>query len=112
MVSDFQDGGYEKLLRVARRRYDLIPIAIGDPREAELPNVGLIELVDGETGELVLVDTASRRFREEYAARAAAANQRRREMFRRMDLDPIELTTGRPFVEPLMRYFRKKHARS
>ncbi|MCP4249024.1 MAG: VWA domain-containing protein, partial [bacterium] len=112
LVSDFQDGGYERLLRVARRRYDLIPISIGDPREMELPNVGLIELVDGETGELVLVDTASRRFREAFAARVGSANERRREIFRRMDLETIELTTGQPFVEPLMRYFRKKHARS
>ena len=111
VVSDFQDSGYERVLRVARRRHDLIPIIITDPREAEMPDVGLIELLDAEAGELVLVDTSSRRFREGFAADVRRRSEQRQQMLRRLDLESIEMTTGEPFVEPLMRYFRRKHAR-
>jgi len=96
---------------VARRRHDLIPIIIADRREAEMPDVGLIELLDAEAGELVLVDTSSRRFREGFAADVRRRSEQRQQMLRRLDLESIEMTTGEPFVEPLMRHFRRKHAR-
>ena len=111
LVSDFQDRGYERVLRVAKRRHDLIPVIISDPREREMPDVGLAQLLDTETGELVLADTSSRRFREAFAADVAAEAEQRRQMFRRMDMGTIELTTGRPFVEPLREYFHRRHAR-
>jgi uncharacterized protein (DUF58 family) len=111
LVSDFQDSGYERGLQVARRRHDLIPIVITDPREMEMPAVGLVELLDAETGELVLVDTSSRGFREGFAADARRRSEQREQMLRRLDVESIQLTTGEPFVEPLMRHFRKKHAR-
>ncbi|MHC4235137.1 MAG: DUF58 domain-containing protein, partial [Planctomycetota bacterium] len=90
---------------------DLIPIVITDPREMEMPAVGLVELLDAETGELVLVDTSSRGFREGFAADARRRSEQREQMLRRLDVESIQLTTGEPFVEPLMRHFRKKHAR-
>ena len=111
LVSDFQDSGYERVLQVARRRHDLIPIIIADRREAEMPDVGLIELLDAEAGELVLVDTSSRRFREGFAADVRRRNELQQQALRRLDLESIEMTTGEPFVEPLMRHFRRKHAR-
>ncbi len=111
VLSDFQDTGYEQALRVARRRHDLIPVLVTDPREREMPDVGLIELLDGETGELVLVDTSSRAVRNGFAADVRRADERRERMFRSMDVETIAVTTGQPFVEPLMRYFHKRHAR-
>ena len=111
LVSDFQAAGYERSLRIARRRHDLIPVAVSDRWEAELPDVGLIELVDAETGESVLVDTSSRRLRETYAADVRSATDERDRMFRRLDVDPIRVRTGESFVEPLMRFFRAREAR-
>ena len=61
LVSDFQDAGYESLLRVARRKHDIIPIVITDPRELEIPTIGLVRLQDSATGEVVMFDTASRK---------------------------------------------------
>jgi len=110
-VSDFQDSGYEQALRVARRRHDLIPVVVRDPREREMPDAGLVELLDAETGELVLVDTASRRLRQGYSEETRQRDELRDRMFRRMDVDAIEVTTGQSFVEPLRRYFHKRHAR-
>jgi uncharacterized protein (DUF58 family) len=111
LVSDFQDEGYERVLQVARRRHDLIPVVINDPREMEMPNVGIVELLDAETGEPIVIDTASRRFREAFGADAARLGLQRQQMFRRLDTDTIELTTGEPFVEPLTRYFDKRRSR-
>ena len=67
LVSDFLAEGYEPALRIARRRHDLIPIVMTDPREVELPSAGFIELEDAETGELTLIDTSSRALRKRYA---------------------------------------------
>ena len=111
LVSDFLAEGYEPALRVARRRHDLIPIVITDPRESELPAVGFLELEDAETGELLLVDTASPALRRRYAELARARTDARTALFRRMDTDAIEIRTDRPYVEPLVRFFRKRERR-
>ncbi|MCP4593253.1 MAG: DUF58 domain-containing protein [bacterium] len=111
LVSDFQAGGYEQAMRIARRRHDLIPISITDRREIELPNVGLIELIDAETGQTVVVDTSSKALRRNYTTTAGAGQIERQQMFRRMDVDEISLMTGDSFVEPLQRFFRRREAR-
>src|SRR5438874_3991131 len=74
LLSDFLDGGYEKALKRTGRRHDLVAVRIADPREDELPAVGLLELEDAETGERLLLDTNSRAVRDAYAQ---AARQRR-----------------------------------
>ena len=111
VVSDFQASGYERALRIARRRHDVIPITTTDRREVELPNVRYIDLVDGETGELITVDTSSKSFREEYARRAQAVMETRKRDFRRMKIDAIDLFTGHSFVEPLQRFFHTRETR-
>jgi uncharacterized protein (DUF58 family) len=70
LISDFQDTRYEQALKVARRKHEVIPVVVADQREFELPNVGLLELVDAETGRVVRLDTSSRRQRRCYADRA------------------------------------------
>jgi uncharacterized protein (DUF58 family) len=111
LVSDFQDAGYENLLRVTTKRHDLVPIVISDRREGEMPNVGIVELRDTESGDRVLVDTSSRRFREAFRRNAEAAAIERDRLFRRMNLESIRLTTGQPIIEPLMAYFHRRHSR-
>lgn len=111
LVSDFLAGGYERSMRVAKRRHDLIPIAISDPREAILPPVRYIELRDNETGEYITVDTSSAAFRDLYQRQARLAAENRLIGLRRLRLDCIDLTTGQSFVEPLTRFFRAREAR-
>jgi uncharacterized protein (DUF58 family) len=108
LVSDFQAVGFEQALRIARRRHDLIPISITDPREAAMPDVGLVELMDPETGRTITVDTSSRSFRRRYEAHAEEIVEERNRMFRRMDVDPIDIRTDQSMVEPLTRYFRRR----
>ncbi len=117
LVSDFLTEGFEQTnllegaLRIARRRHDLIPVVVSDPREHEVPNIGFVDLEDPETGETVLVDTGSRALRERYAALTRERVDTRNTLFRRMDTEVIEIHTDRPYVEPLVRFFRKRERR-
>ena len=108
ILSDFQDRGYERLLRVAGRRHELIAVTATDPRELELPNAGLIEVEDAETGETLLLDTGNKRLRAQYAARAAALRDERRQALRAAQVDSIEVSTAEPYVTPLLAYFNRR----
>lgn len=108
VISDFQDAGYEKALKVARRKHDIIPVVVADQRELKMPNVGLVRLRDAETGRMITFDTFSRANRlayEEHARRRMAA---RDALFRKLRLDPIHIYTGEDFVEPLKRFFHRR----
>ena len=111
LVSDFIAGGYEPALRIARRRHDLIPILISDRREWELPDVGFLDLEDPETGELALIDTSSKAVRRRFAMQSATQAAAREQMFRKMDTETIEVRTDRSYVEPLVRFFRRRETR-
>jgi hypothetical protein len=111
LVSDFQDEGYEQTLRIARRRHDVIPVVVADQREQTLPNVGLVELQDAETGKIVFLDASSRSHREAYQQRAAEAIEQRERLLKKLRMDPIYLFTGEDFVDPLRKFFHKREAR-
>ncbi|MFM7261123.1 MAG: DUF58 domain-containing protein [bacterium] len=101
---------WEQALARLRRRHDVIPIVVGDIRERELPNVGIVELEDLETGELRRFDTSSRWVREgwsEVAAERAASRDRR---FRRARIEPLVLETGEDPIPPLRAYFTRREA--
>jgi uncharacterized protein (DUF58 family) len=111
VLSDFLDEGYERSLKRAGRRHDLVAVRITDPREEELPAVGLLELEDAETGACVLVDTSSRVVR---AAHAEAARQRRetiRQLTRSAAIDLIEVTTDGSHLDALIRFFKLRERR-
>jgi uncharacterized protein (DUF58 family) len=111
LISDFQDSGFEATLKVARRKHDIIPVVISDPREAEMPNVGLVRLQDEETGDVVMLDTASPRNRSLFTKLHQQQSQARDGMFRRLRLEPLHLETGRDLVDPLRRYFHQREGR-
>lgn len=108
LVSDFQDSGYEKELRVTARRHDVIACPISDPCEFELPNVGLVEMQDPESGELMLVDTGSATVRQAFAARAAQDTSQLMRFFKRNAMDAISLSTGRPYIDDVRALFRRR----
>jgi len=108
LVSDFQDTGYEKELRVTARRHDVIACPISDPCEFELPNVGLIEMQDPESGELLLVDTGSSAVRKAFASRASAEQEKLLRFFKRTGIDTISLSTARPYIDDVRALFRRR----
>ncbi len=111
LVSDFQAEGYQKRLRVLARRHDLIAVSISDPRERDLPNVGLVELEDAETGERVLIDTGSDAVRREYEKLGREHSEGLGEMFRAGGIDHINLLSGRDYVRDLVGFFRMRERR-
>lgn len=111
LISDFFDVGFEPVLKVAKRRHDIIPIVVSDPLEQELPNVGLVRLRDSESGAVVSVDTSSRRNREKYKEIYRQKEESRTSMFRRLQMEPIQFTTGTDIVDPLRRYFHSRDQR-
>lgn len=111
LISDFIDSGYERLLRILNKRHDIVAISISDPREAELPGIGLIEFEDAETGEALYLDTNDNALKESLRKRKASFSENRKRIFRSMNMDSIEISTARPYVEPLMLFFRARAKR-
>lgn len=111
LISDFQDAGFEKVLKIAASRQDIIPVVVGDRRESSIPNIGLVRLVDSESGQIITLDTASKRHRNVYERVRRAQASKRDELFRRLKLDPIHVFTGEDYVEPLKKYFAKREHR-
>ncbi len=112
LISDFLGEEFENQMRVLAKRHDLIAVSVTDPREVKMPNVGLIQLEDAETGELVLIDTGSAGFRREYDGLGSERQERLRKLFRSMDVDHIEIYTGKDYVVDLVRFFRTRERRS
>jgi uncharacterized protein (DUF58 family) len=112
LISDFMSPGYERALRYAVRRHDLVALVIGDPREEALPDVGLLEVEDAETGETLVIDTGDQKLRREYAARAIARRAERKKLFRSLGVDFVNLTTDRPYDAPLVRFFEARARRA
>jgi uncharacterized protein (DUF58 family) len=108
LISDFQDRGYERALKIASNKHDIIPLVIADEREFKMPNVGLIRLRDAETGKMVVLDTFSRANRRAYENYARRQAEERDELFRSARLEPVHIFTGEDFVEPLRRFFHKR----
>jgi uncharacterized protein (DUF58 family) len=112
VVSDFQDHGYDRALRVAAQKHDVVAIAVSDPREAVLPDAGLLAVEDPETGDLGLIDSSSPRVRHAYAEQARMAAALLRDTVRRTGVDLLELSTGEPYEQPLVRFFHERARRA
>ena len=108
LVSDFFSADYSAALRISARKHDLIAVTINDPREKTFPNVGLIELEDTESGKTILVDSGSRTFRDMYAKEMSARYQAVQTQLRSTGVDEIHVSTETEYVEPLMRFFKKR----
>ena len=108
VVSDFLDSGFEKPLRSLARRHDVVLMRITDPRELELPSVGLIRLEDAETGRREVVDTSSRTVRDRFAALVADRRREQDAQFKAARVDCVDLRVGSSYIEPLMAFFRMR----
>lgn len=111
LVSDFLSSGYEKALRIANKRHDIVAVTISDPREIDLPNVGFIELEDAETGETFLVDTSNLDVRNDFSDATNTAVHEREKLFRSLNVDYIDIRTDQSYIEPLIRFFRMRAKR-
>ncbi len=116
LISDFLGPGFAPdvvriPLGIVARRHDLVAIPVTDPAERELPRVGLVDLEDNETGEIVPVDTSDPRLRQAYAGHVRALEARRDRMFRQLGIDSIGLETHEDFTPKLQKFFRLRARR-
>ncbi len=109
LISDFFDSGYEKMLGALARRHDAVAVHLQDPREEELPDVGLLELTDAETGRARLVDTSSARVRRAFAERAYARREAAAQAVVGAGCAHVPVRTDADAVEPLIRFFRERN---
>jgi len=111
LISDFMDSNYEKLLGILNKRHDVIGIAISDPREKDMVDIGLVEFEDAETGETLFLDTGDSVLKNELAKRKQSLADARSRIFKSIGIDAIELSTDKPYIEPLILFFRMRAKR-
>ena len=114
VLSDFQVQDEEtvrKKLRVASKRHDVVALSLRDPREEELPAVGLVELRDAETDERAVVDTFDRKVREEFALKSRLRLEGLRRMLRSASVDHVEIRCETDYMLPLIKFFKMRERR-
>jgi uncharacterized protein (DUF58 family) len=111
VISDFIATGYEKALRVAARKHDLVPVVIADPLEDTFPALGLVDLEDPETGERYLIDTSDPRIRGRFTLANAKRREERDRAFKKLSLDSVELKGNEDHAVALQRFFRMRAKR-
>src|SRR6202142_133940 len=116
LISDFETGGdptvasaaLRRAVRQTNRRHDLIAIHIEDPREKELPNVGIIALEDAESGEIIELNTARAAVRKRFNELSLERSLRLRSDLRAEGVDTVQLQTDKPYIPPLQRFFKSR----
>ena len=111
LISDFQATNYETNVKLARQKHDLVAISISDPRERNLPKIGLINLRDSESGETLLIDTDDREMTKLLTSYEREKRGKFKKLFRSIGVDTIEIDTDGSLVEPIIRYFKIREKR-
>jgi uncharacterized protein (DUF58 family) len=108
LVSDFFTSPFTAPLRVTAKRHDLVAIRLSDPRESEMPDIGLVEFEDAENGGTVLVDSSSREFRQQYKVEMEKKVGAVSQVFKSTGVDEIHVSTETDYIEPLVKFFKKR----
>lgn len=108
LISDFRDRGYARSLQIANNKHDVAALHIYDRRETALPSVGLLRVLDAESGMERWIDTSLRRVRENYAMKWESHMEIMNEIFTRAGVDHVSIQTGEDYVKPLIRLFKQR----
>jgi uncharacterized protein (DUF58 family) len=111
LLSDFVDSGAERPLKLLAQRHDVVAVTVEDPRELSLPDIGLARFSNPETGETVEVNTSDARVRAGYDDALRVERSARTHLLRRLAIDEIAVRTDRSYVEPLLKFFRRRSVR-
>ncbi len=108
IISDFFDEGYQRPLRLLSRKHDTVAIRLHDRRDIKLPAMGILDLADPETGQILTLDTSSRRVRSGFEAHAQSQRNATRNVLRGARVDHVSIVCEEDYTEPLMRFFRQR----
>ncbi|MCE3280669.1 MAG: hypothetical protein K0S44_2860 [Bacteroidetes bacterium] len=108
IISDFMDNDFTDALKIANKKHDLIALRIYDKREQELPDIGLIKLMDAETGTIKWVDSSDKKVRTHYAVNAKMREDQLKNMFNKSGVDSANITTSESYIVPLTNLFKRR----
>jgi len=111
IISDFYDGDFKKSLSIVNKRHDVIAVTITDPREREVPDAGIVDIIDAETGEQFLIDTSNPALRQRYAEHTKRLHEERARLFQSIGVDYIDIRTDESYIKPLISFFRMREQR-
>lgn len=111
LFSDFLTAGFERALERTGHRHDVVAVVVSDPREQELPAVGLVEVQDAETGQRLVVDTSSPRFRAAFEKRQTERRAAFAQLARGHRIDVLDVSTAGGHLDALIRFFRIRERR-
>ena len=111
VMSDFLDSDFEQALRQLSKKHDVVAVVVDDPTETELPSLGLMDLEDAETGEILTVDTSSSEFRRAYKKEKLRLREARDKKIRAAQVDRVDISTAGDSIDPLIAFFKRRHRR-
>ncbi|MFI5164552.1 MAG: DUF58 domain-containing protein [Bacteroidia bacterium] len=118
LISDFIDDKFTRdgkrdsdALKIANKKHDLVALRINDKREQDLPDVGLIRILDAETGKLKWIDTSNIKIRQQYSKTSSKRDARLKDMFNRSGVDAATISTSESYIKPLMNLFKKRESK-
>lgn len=108
LISDFQTENYQEQIKKVSKIHDLIAIGLTDPLERKLPKVGFVELEDAESGEMILIDTGSSKFRNDYEKLTKKKSKEKINFFRSNGVDYIDISTEKSSIDPIIKFFKER----
>lgn len=108
IMSDFMDEGYEVALRLLGRKHDVVACVVEDPSEKEIPHLGIVDVQDPETGEILTIDTSSESFRTQYNQEMKKLIFQRNRQLRKSQVDIVEIPNKENFIDELIAFFKKR----
>ena len=111
VISDFLDKQFEDALKIANKKHDVVAIRIHDQREQNIPNIGLLRLVDGETGNVMWVDSSNKSTQDGFNRWLQKKDEYLKIILRRSGVDNIHIRTDQSYVQPLINFFRMREKR-
>ncbi|MBL7930860.1 MAG: DUF58 domain-containing protein [Bacteroidia bacterium] len=109
LISDFMtDTKYKDALKIANKKHDLIALRIVDKTESELPDIGMVKLMDNETGKIIWVDTSDKSFRKQFSMNQKKFEDELKDVFNRSGIDSAKIYTHENYVKPLMNLFKNR----
>jgi len=108
IISDFIAADYKRAMQIANKRHDLIAVIMKDPREEEMPDIGIVSLEDAESGEMLMIDTADRNIRKGFSVLAQKKHAETLKLLRSINIDSIIVDTSKPYIRPFILFFKKR----
>jgi uncharacterized protein (DUF58 family) len=108
VISDFIADDFDAPLKIANKKHDLVAIRIHDLREEELPNVGLVQMRDSETGQIKWIDTSNKGIRDSYHKSYLKNEKSINQLFKTSGVDTIQLRTDKDYIKPLIQFFKRR----